>query len=123
MVNRNYRAGRDFEYTLVRWFRAAAWFAARTAGSHGTADVIAAKGGLLLLVQAKTSKRKAYISPDELRELIDDAGVAGGKPILAMKSAGVWRLYTVWNGKVVEIDRDKILQGTITRKQEEETRA
>lgn len=39
----SYRRGADFESWLVDYFRAAGWMATRTAGSHGEADVWAAR--------------------------------------------------------------------------------
>jgi Holliday junction resolvase len=41
MPNANYLAGRRFEYEIVELFKARGYEATRTAGSHGTYDVVA----------------------------------------------------------------------------------
>ena len=43
MVNKNYQRGKDFENEVVKIFKEAGFEAQRTAGSHGTFDVILIK--------------------------------------------------------------------------------
>ena len=53
MVNKNYRAGRRFEYEVKKYFEKLGYTVFRTAGSHGIADVIAVKDDDTLLIQCK----------------------------------------------------------------------
>jgi Holliday junction resolvase len=66
MPNSNYVAGRAFEYQIVKLFKENGYEATRTAGSHGTWDIIALKRTptkeyevrLLVLAQCKTRQRE-----------------------------------------------------------------
>ena len=48
--------------------RTEGWVVARSAGSHGPVDIIAARLGVTLLVQVKS--RKARVKPEEAKELV-----------------------------------------------------
>lgn len=56
-MNKQYRAGRAFEYRRKAAWQDAGYVVLRTAGSHGFADLIAIKpGGDVVLLQCKTTK-------------------------------------------------------------------
>jgi Holliday junction resolvase len=56
MVNKNYEAGRRFEYTIKKALEKLGWIAIRSAGSHSPFDIIAIKGDRILLLQLKKYK-------------------------------------------------------------------
>ena len=56
MVNKNYEAGRRFEYTIKKALEKLGWIAIRSAGSHSPFDIIAIKEGRILLLQLKKYK-------------------------------------------------------------------
>ena len=56
MVNKNYVSGRRFEYTIKKALEKLGWIAIRSAGSHSPFDIIAIKGGRILLLQLKKYK-------------------------------------------------------------------
>lgn len=62
-----YRRGRALEYRVMELLKAEGWFCFRSAASHSPVDVVAGKGGEVLLVQVKSAKSR--MSQDELREL------------------------------------------------------
>ena len=90
MPNRNYVAGRSFEYKAMASLKKDGWMVARSAASHGAVDVFAAKGGKVLLVQVK--KGRARATKEELEELTDWGKSANG-------DAEVW--YYKGRGKLV----------------------
>ena len=53
MVNKNYVSGRRFEYAIKKALEKLGWIAIRSAGSHSPFDIIAIKGGRILLLQLK----------------------------------------------------------------------
>lgn len=104
----NYKRGAAFENWLVSRLRAGGYFATRTAGSHGIADVWAARGRALdpaaawyvpelVLVQAKSGPSAAFTRED-WNELWETCTALGAVPVLAERpkkgSAAVnwWRL-------------------------------
>ena len=56
MANKNYVSGRRFEYTIKKALEKLGWIAIRSAGSHSPFDIIAIKGGRILLLQLKKYK-------------------------------------------------------------------
>ena len=56
MVNKNYIAGRRFEYKVKHYLEDSGYIAIRSAGSHSPFDIIAIKGDKLLLLQLKHYK-------------------------------------------------------------------
>lgn len=56
MANKNYVSGRRFEYAVKKELEKRGWIAIRSAGSHSPFDIIAIKGGKILLLQLKHYK-------------------------------------------------------------------
>lgn len=91
MTNKRYQKGYRFELAVMRDWEAEGYLCCRTAGSHGVADVWAAKaaifGGLpradLFLIQCKASERLPSLY--QLEALKDSAAEAGGTPLVATK--------------------------------------
>lgn len=87
MPNRNYDNGTDLERAWVDDMRDAGWVAARTPGSKGPFDGFAAKGGELILMQAKyggTYDMDGF-GPEARRTLREVARCAGGRGLLVRK--------------------------------------
>jgi Holliday junction resolvase len=60
MPNKNYIAGRAFEYEVVDEWRGKGYAATRTAGSHGSADIIAFRPDRIVeLIQCKRVTRES----------------------------------------------------------------
>ena len=70
MPNLNYRRGADFERSIIKNLEARNFDCFRSAGSHRCADVIALKGGEVLLIQAQINKD---FPPAKREALIDCA--------------------------------------------------
>ena len=87
-----YAAGSRLEARIVNEFRAAGWWATRAAGSHGEADVVAALGGTLLLINVK---RRALPPLAEWNALVEVAARAGGVPCVARLEGKDVALYRV----------------------------
>lgn len=67
MPNKNYVAGRSFEYETVNEWKEKGYSATRTAGSHGSADIIAFRHDRPVeLIQCKRVTKKS-----EVQRLID----------------------------------------------------
>ena len=77
-----YRRGRALEYRAMELLKAEGWLCFRSAASHSPIDVIAGKGGKVLLVQVKGTKSR--MSQTELSELSSWARMFGAR-------AEVWR--------------------------------
>jgi len=77
-----YRRGRALEYRAMEILKADGWLCFRSAASHSPIDVIAGKGGKVLLVQVKGTKSR--MSQAELSELRSWARTFGAR-------AEVWR--------------------------------
>jgi len=58
MPNKNYNRGRTFEYDVRDLLEASGYQAARTAGSHGLADVIGWSSSTIVFVQCKHTTKK-----------------------------------------------------------------
>lgn len=88
-----YRRGVRFEHTTLYDLRANGYYAQRTPGSRGVADVIAVKHGQVLLVQCKIS---GSLAPEPWNALYDAARACGAVPVMAEKDAPgslrYWRL-------------------------------
>jgi Holliday junction resolvase len=85
----NYQKGTIFEYAIREHLRSEGYDVFRTAGSHGTVDLIAIKPGQLLLVQAKTN---GVIGPFARQALTQLANcIDGALPIVAWKKRGTSR--------------------------------
>lgn len=63
-----YEKGRAREYRAILMLREMGWLVSRSAASHGPVDLIAGKGGRVLLVQVKSGS--ARINREELEELV-----------------------------------------------------
>ena len=77
-----YIRGRALEYRVMELLKAEGWLCFRSAASHSPVDVIAGRGGEVLLVQVKSAKSR--MSQDELSELCAWAEAFGAR-------AEVWR--------------------------------
>lgn len=90
---RQYRSGTRFENIIVADLRANGYYAQRTPGSKGCADVVAVKPGQVLLVQCKTDGK---LPPAPWNTLYDVAMDCGAVPVLAERpgrgQARYWRL-------------------------------
>jgi Holliday junction resolvase len=53
-----YNKGRAFEYRVQRDLESRGWWTIRSAGSKGPADIVAIKGGKVLLVQCKANAER-----------------------------------------------------------------
>jgi len=75
MSNKNYVAGRNFEYRIVRYLVAKGYYVVRSYASKGTFDLVGvppvtSKLSGALLIQAKYSRKgKGYIHPEEKARL------------------------------------------------------
>jgi len=69
MKNR-YTAGANFERRVIKHLEAKGWDCARTAGSHGFADIWAIRDGELNFIQCQTDK---YFAPAKREAIIDAA--------------------------------------------------
>jgi Holliday junction resolvase len=80
----NYARGADRERKALRLYRSMGYAVTRSAGSHGEADLWAAKPGELLLVQVKADAAGpfAHFGPLARESLLEEARLAGGVPIL-----------------------------------------
>jgi Holliday junction resolvase len=76
-----YAKGAQKERDLVKKLREDGWVATRTAGSHGPADVWAAKKGTLQFLQLKCGQRK-WPSRDDRFALQVMAERAGAEPFV-----------------------------------------
>ena len=60
MVNKNYIAGRRFEYKVKKYYEDKGYTVLRTSGSHGFADLIAVRNGVnpkrIVFIQCKNRK-------------------------------------------------------------------
>ena len=60
MVNKNYIAGRRFEYKVKKYYENKGYTVLRTSGSHGFADLIAVRNGVnpkrIVFIQCKNRK-------------------------------------------------------------------
>ena len=80
-----YARGAARERQVVELFQSRGWFAARSAGSHGPADVIALREGYQpLLVQVKTDVAGPYahFGPSDRKELLQACRKAGARGLL-----------------------------------------
>jgi len=97
---RNYRKGRAFEYRVKHHLEKGGCFVVRSASSHGPADLVALKGGKVLLVQCKM---RGNLSKVEKAELINAAILAGADCCLAYPDPyGKRREIVLWNLKPSE---------------------
>lgn len=82
----NYRKGAGRELRVKEHYERNGWVVYRSAGSHGPADLVALKDGLMPeLIQVKSSAAGpfAHFGPAEREELRDEAIKAGARAVLA----------------------------------------
>lgn len=95
-----YKMGRSLEQRTKLRLMAAGHFVVRSAGSKTAADLVAAKDGIIWLVQCK---RSGALPPAEWNALIDAAHMAGGVPVMVENPhAGTvnwWQLDTKKTGR------------------------
>lgn len=100
MPNARYTAGVRFERQVRDMYQDAGWAAIRAAGSHGAADVWAAKAWMLNLVACKVHGR---ISKTERMNLVNWAGIASAVPVIASRpKPGAIRLEHAVTGEEVK---------------------
>ena len=58
MVNKNYIAGRRFEYKVKKYYENKGYTVLRTSGSHGFADLVAIKNDARIIVFIQCKNRK-----------------------------------------------------------------
>jgi len=83
----NYKRGRNAEYVIKQKFEKEGYVVIRSAGSHGPADLIAARDHEIILIQVKTN---GYLSKAEKEKLKEWAKHFGGKPVVAKKKGRRW---------------------------------
>lgn len=90
MPNRNYEAGRRFEYARKKHWESLGYMVLRTAGSHGAFDLVAlAPSGSVLLIQCKRVAKHS-----EAKRLLEDFKT---NPPLPMRSrTGPTQIMEVW---------------------------
>jgi Holliday junction resolvase len=82
MPNKNYIAGRRFEYSVKEYFQRKGFFVVRQAKS-AFPDIVAIKGVRVLLVECKVN---GYLRRGEKRALLNLARMHKIEPILAYRS-------------------------------------
>src|SRR5579875_2344846 len=82
-VNRNYRHGYNFELRVKKHYESLGSLVITTSGSHSPTDSVAAKKGVLLLIQCKSNGK---ISLRERDALIAAADKAGAIPFVAWRT-------------------------------------
>ena len=58
MVNKNYIAGRRFEYKVKKYYENKGYTVLRTSGSHGFADLVAIKNDARIIIFIQCKNRK-----------------------------------------------------------------
>ena len=58
MVNKNYLAGRRFEYRVKKYYENQGFTVLRTSGSHGFADLVAVKNDARIIIFIQCKNRK-----------------------------------------------------------------
>lgn len=112
MANRNYTAGRNFEYRIIRRLRAVGFYCIRSYASKGIADIVAVPPvpGPALLIQAKKTKG-GYVRPDERTGLEKLAAHTGGIVCVMYPAAGTLRADVVTPGlEWIDVDLDCLLE-------------
>lgn len=71
MGSTRYERGREAEYKVQRLYEGRGWDARRTAGSHGTYDVIAIGPKEVHLIQVKSEQATSYGYDAEAKKLLD----------------------------------------------------
>jgi Holliday junction resolvase len=79
-----YSRGRKFEWEVRDLLRSNGYVVIRSAGSKGSADLVAGKGGHSLFVQCKLGTKG--IRSVDIRKLFELATAFGGRPVVAMKN-------------------------------------
>lgn len=77
----NYRRGAGREREWAERQEADGWSCTRSAGSHGVADVVCCRAGVILYEQVKSDRAGPYahFGPAERRELAGEATRAGAQ--------------------------------------------
>ncbi len=89
-----YAAGASAERDLIKLLTTRGWRCIRTAGSHGEADVAAARSGVRFLIQVKRSHLSENQCKDLIIDLSDVAMAWEGYPLVAFReSRGRWEFY------------------------------
>ncbi len=70
----NYTRGANFERRVRAYFEKASWFVIRSAGSHSLIDLVAFKGGEVMLIQCKTDGVLSVGERQQLGELARETG-------------------------------------------------
>ena len=84
-----YKKGSDFERFVVNSFWERGWVALRAAGSGKTdkplPDVVAVKGGKIILIECKTTTKDRLSLKAAVENLFDFSRIAGGEAYLAVR--------------------------------------
>ena len=78
----NYSRGANFERRVARILDADGYFTVRSSGSHGVADIVAIKAGVIMLVQCKIN---GVLSPADRVALFEVCQRAGAVPLVAYR--------------------------------------
>lgn len=112
MPRANYYRGRDFEYRVRKFYEKHGWFVVRSAGSKGTADLVAISpaGGEIHFIQCK---KRGYIPDHELDTLKEIAQRYNAVPIVATagKDGRGIRLLIPTNEKPIDITHLVVMYG------------
>lgn len=76
----NYQRGANLERRVKDLLEGEGFAVVRSAGSHSPADLVAMRGGEIVIVQCK---RDGRLGPSEWNEFVEFCVKAGGVPILA----------------------------------------
>jgi len=87
-----YSRGANFERRVIKELSQEGWFCFRSAGSHKPADVIAFKGGEVMLVQCQITP---YFSISKRFQLAQLAGDNGFQAKLAWREKGQIKMCSV----------------------------
>jgi Holliday junction resolvase len=102
----NYARGANFERRVVAYLRERKWVAARTAGSHGSFDIVAARyttaGKVLLFMQLKMLKKRRNVSREERAALLRDANEAGADAVIVRWKHGGFEAFWAENDSPIK---------------------
>ena len=77
MVNKNYIAGRRFEYKVKKYYENKGYTVLRTSGSHGFADLVAVKKNVRTIIFIQCKNRKPTKQEIEKFEKFNWLNVSG----------------------------------------------
>ena len=100
---RAYRKGADAERELAKLLRAKRFAVVRSARSGGkisVPDVVAIKNGRIYAFECKASRKKPWLTQEELRELEKWGRKARAKILVAWRRRAKWKFLEIRKGRV-----------------------